>query len=183
MKKILSALFAFMLVSQFVFASVGLKTNGTPSGASADINIINTSSTTSTWSDGFQLSIPVLDPNLFSAGTGNGGAVSQVSLTTAVSVSAAFVRKVIPSNADAAFTAGTLANGKPGQILTVYVSGLSPSGATSGGNYTITPTTTTGFTSVKLTAVNDAVTFLYVNDTVGWVILSQDGTVTITLKN
>ncbi len=172
MKRILSALLALMLTSPVAFASVGLNINGTDVGAVGDLNIKNTSSAATTWSDGFTLSIPVLDPNLFSVGTGSAGSVSQVSSTAALSSTATVVRKVLDSNGDAAFTAGTLANGKPGQILTVIAAGASPSGASSGHNYTITPTTKTGFTSVKLSAINDMVTFLYVDDTTGWVITS-----------
>lgn len=179
MRIIFSALLAFMLASPFAFASVGLNMNGKDSGAVGDINIINTSSATTTWSDGFTVSIPILDPNLFGTGMGNGSAVSQVSTAVAVSTSAAYIRKVLVTNSDALFTAGTMANGKPGQQLTIFAAGGSPGNGTTGNNYTITPTTKTGFVSVKLTATNDFVTFLYVDDTVGWVIVAYGGTITI----
>lgn len=184
MRKIISLTVSLILaLSVPSFASMGIRTNGTPTGAANDLNLVNASSTTTTWLNFGTLSIPELDPNLFAAGTGQGGSVSEVSSTVAVSTSAAFIRKVLPTNGDAAFTAGTLANGYPGQILTIFAAGGSPGGGSTGNNYTITPTTKTGFTSVKLTATKDTVTFLYVNDTVGWVIIAYAGTITITGAN
>lgn len=100
MRIIFSALLAFMLASPFAFASVGLNMNGKDSGAVGDINIINTSSATTTWSDGFTVSIPILDPNLFGTGMGNGSAVSQVSTAVAVSTSASLLpERTVPENA------------------------------------------------------------------------------------
>lgn len=164
------------------FASFGIKVNGTPKGARENINITTPTTSDVATATGVTLNLAAIDSSLFVTGTANGGATSVASTTTACPTGFAFVRKVITSNSDPLFTAGTLGEGKPGQILTVYVAGLSPTGATTGGNYTITPTTTTGFTSIKLTAVNDTVTFEYVNSTIGWVIIHYAGTVTITLK-
>jgi len=66
----------------------------------------------------------------------------------------------------------TLANGKPGQILVVYIA-VSGGGA---GLATITPATLTGFATVALLGASDTVIFLYVDDIIGWIILSAFGT-------
>lgn len=166
-----------------VCASVGWKANGTPHGAMENFNSTCPTGADCSTQTGVTRKIPVLDSSLFATGTATGGATSVASTTAAVPTGYAFVRKVIPSNGDAAFTAGTLADGKPGQILTIKAAGLSPSGATTGGNYTITPTTTTGFVSIKLTAVGDYAVFQFIDTTVGWVLLQSGGTVTIVLKN
>ena len=62
----------------------------------------------------------------------------------------------------------TLADGKPGQMLLIVL-------AVSGGAGTITPTTMTGFATIVLTAQSDFCCLLYVNDTIGWVILGMGG--------
>lgn len=184
MKKIFSlAILAFLLISTVSFASVGVRLNGTMVGTATDINwVCGTGTNAILTSDGSIYNLGC-SSSLASSGIANGGATSQASSTVALTTSFGYVRKVITSDGNALFTAGTLANGIPGQVLTVFVAGLSPSGATSGGNYTITPTTSTGFVSIKLTAVKDFVQFLYLDDTNGWVILNSGGTVTITLKN
>lgn len=176
-----------LAVSTPAFASVGWKANGTPHGAMENFNATCATGADCSTQTGVTRNIPVLDSSLAQAGTGNGGATSVASTTAAVPTSFAFVRKVIPSNTDPLFTAGTLANGKPGQILTLYVVGLSPSGATTGGSYTITPTTTTGFVSVKVTAVHDKVILQFIDSTVGWMLLDANNpnatnTITVTLK-
>lgn len=191
MKKLLSSLIisGLVLCGSSVYAEMGCKINGDSTKCGPFTNIdfkTQTGSDTSTI-NGMTKSIPVLSSTMFATGVANGGATSVASTTAALPVGFAFVRKVIPSNSDPAFTAGTLANGTPGQILTVYVAGLSPSGATTGGSYTITPTTSTGFTSVKLSAVNDAVVFHYIDAATGWVLISWDpgaaSSITINLKN
>lgn len=187
MKKFLYSLLILSFLSIPAFADVGVKVNG-----SGHTNVTNLDFQTQTGSDlstqtGLTRKIPVLSSTLFATGVAQGGATSVASTTAAVPVGFAYVRKVIPSNTDALFNAGTLANGTPGQILTIYVAGISPSGATTGGNYTITPTTSTGFSAIKVTAINDIVRLAFVDTTVGWVILGYDAgaasSITITLKN
>lgn len=62
----------------------------------------------------------------------------------------------------------TLANGKPGQLLVLNLTAQS-------GAVTLTPATMTGFATVVLTANGDAVVLLYIDDTVGWIILGLYG--------
>ena len=165
------------------FASVGVRLNGVMVGTATDINInCGTPGSNLVLSPDGSLYNINCSPNLISAGLGNSGYVSVASTSVAIPIGYSYIRKVITSNSDPLFTAGTLANGYPGQIITIAVVGLSPSGATTGGNYTLTPTTTTGFTSVKLSATGDILTLEYLNDTFGWVIESytMGGTSSIT---
>lgn len=62
----------------------------------------------------------------------------------------------------------TLANGTPGQKLTVAL-------VSDGGDGTITPATKSGFATVVLADVKDNVTFEYVDDTIGWIIVGAAG--------
>jgi hypothetical protein len=63
----------------------------------------------------------------------------------------------------------TLANGAPGQLLTITL-------GTDGGDGTLTPATCTGFATIVFADAKDTVTLLYVDDTVGWVLVGYYGT-------
>ena len=63
----------------------------------------------------------------------------------------------------------TLANGYNGQILVVNL-------VATGGAGTITPATSTGLATVVLAAAGDQAILLYVDDTIGWLLLSVTGT-------
>ena len=67
---------------------------------------------------------------------------------------------------------GTLANGTPGQLL--HIVAMSRTGS---GTFIITPSKTEGFTTITLDAVGEYATLAYVNDTIGWIIISTNGTV------
>lgn len=186
MKKLLIALTIFGFCIPSAFADYGVKINGASHNDKTNIDFKTAAGSDVGTQTGLTEAIPTLSSTMFATGVANGGATSIASTTTAIPVGFGFVRMVIPSNGDAAFTAKTLANGTPGQYLTVYGSGLSPSGATTGGNATITPTTSTGFTSIKLSAVNDVVTLHYMDSTIGWTIVTwtaaASNSITIVLK-
>ena len=78
--------------------------------------------------------------------------------TLAIPVTARFVQK-----ATGGAEALTLANGKPGQRLTINISAYV-------GNGTLTPTTKTGFTNIVFAAAGQKATLEYVDDTVGWIV-------------
>lgn len=63
----------------------------------------------------------------------------------------------------------TLANGVPGQTVTINIV------TDGGGDGTLTPATATGWATVVFADAGDQVTFGYVNDTIGWIILSAHG--------
>ena len=60
----------------------------------------------------------------------------------------------------------TLANGTPGDLLLIYM-------AADGGNGTLTPTTKTGWTTFVFRDVGDSVLLQYVDNTVGWIMLTH----------
>lgn len=96
---------------------------------------------------------------------------SSTNLKTA-SIAYAVILKRIGNGADSAGEGGELRNGTPGQILSLI--GIYREAS---GTFKITPATKTGFTSVSLGAIGTYVTFLYVDDTIGWIILGTNATV------
>lgn len=65
--------------------------------------------------------------------------------------------------------AGTLADGEPGQLLVIELN------TDGGGTMTLTPTTTTGFSTIAFADAGDVAVLLYIDDTLGWMILSTYG--------
>lgn len=63
----------------------------------------------------------------------------------------------------------TLANGIPGQTLTINLE------VDGGGTGTLTPTTSTWWDTIAFAAVGDQATLFYVDDSIGWIILSTFG--------
>lgn len=62
----------------------------------------------------------------------------------------------------------TLANGYPGQVLNINL-------VVDGGDGTLTPATATGFATIVFADAGDQVTLMYIDDTVGWVIMGMAG--------
>lgn len=62
----------------------------------------------------------------------------------------------------------TLANGVAGQRKRIVM-------ITDGGDGTLTPTTKTGFTTITFNDAGDAVELEYINDTIGWRIITNTG--------
>ncbi len=83
----------------------------------------------------------------------------------AIPVTHAYVAKTTGADAEAL----TLANGENGQILTVSLV------VDGGGDGTLTPTTKSGFATIVFSAAGQAATLLYVDDTVGWVLIGLAG--------
>lgn len=61
----------------------------------------------------------------------------------------------------------TLADGLPGQLLTITL-------VSAGGTGTITPTTKTGFSTIALGTIRDSITLVFVDPTTGWVIVGKN---------
>lgn len=148
------------------FASFGVKVNGVDSGQAIGVNYTGPSGTSITNTYGF-VNIPTASSNLADAGTANGGGTSMTSTTLAVPVGYAYVKKAVTS--DPLFAAGTLANGTPGQIETLYITQNLGSGTAA---YTVMPTTSFGWTSIAFNQPGQYVTWLYLNNTQGWVIIA-----------
>jgi hypothetical protein len=79
----------------------------------------------------------------------------------------AYIAKTTGDDAEAL----TLANGKPGQLL--VVNHVDDGAGT--GDGTITPVTSTGWATVVLADAGDQVVFLYIDDIIGWIIISAFG--------
>lgn len=83
----------------------------------------------------------------------------------AIPVTHRYVAKTTGADAEAL----TLANGKPGQSITISLV------TDGGGDGTLTPATKSGFVNVVLADAGDTVTLEYVDNTVGWVIVGAAG--------
>ena len=62
----------------------------------------------------------------------------------------------------------TLADGTPGQVLTITL-------VVDGGNGTLTPATKTGFATIVFADAGDGATLKFIDATVGWVIMGLAG--------
>ena len=124
-------------------------------------------------SDGFFTKHSSGEYFLLRAGLASGGGTSMTtSQATPASVAYNYIRKAIGT--DPNFANGTLANGERGQLLTIQITEVE-----TGGTWTLTPTTSTGFTSLIFESVGDIVTLLYVNDTIGWVLTNKGSVQTV----
>lgn len=83
----------------------------------------------------------------------------------AIPLTAAHVSKTTGSDAEAL----TLADGQRGQVLQIDLE------TDGGGDGTLTPSTATGWATVVFADAGDRATLLYVDDTVGWIILGLSG--------
>lgn len=83
----------------------------------------------------------------------------------AIPVTHAYVAKTTGADAEAL----TLANGKPGQILVINLV------TDGGGDGTLTPATATGWATIVFADAGDQATLLYVDDTIGWILLGAKG--------
>jgi hypothetical protein len=180
MKKFLNALLivGLLFLSHSAFAEVGCKVNGSQANCKSDVitNLDFKAQVGSTvlTQTGLTMPVPTLSSNMFATGVANGGATSMVSTTNAVPVGYDFIKVACPSNSDPLYTAKTLANGTPGQILTLEVVQLTPSNGATGGNCTITPTLSYGWSTLKLSAVGDIVQLHFVDTNTGWVVTTYD---------
>jgi len=166
MKRLLTTLLILGLVFGIgspVFASVGMEVDGVNKGEVTKFNFVGPEAVTF---DGGRAEIRVVDQDLYAAGIADGGATSMTSSTLVVPIGYSYIRKAIAN--DAAFTAGTMANGEPGQLLTIHITEQPGSEV-----FTVTPATVTGITSIGFDAVGEIATFWYVDDTVGWVLFGQ----------
>ena len=83
----------------------------------------------------------------------------------AIPVTHGYVAKTTGADAEAL----TLANGKPGQVLCIDLT------VDGGGAGTLTPATATGWATIVFADAGDRATLMYVDDTIGWIILGLSG--------
>ena len=148
-------------------------------GANAETWIIEGSA------DGFETSVvftdPTADGTITFPDTGDEGAaggeiawIADAGTTTKDASDAAIpVTDAVVLGTSGGASAWSLPNGEEGQILTVVI-------VTDGGEAIITPDTAAGcgWATVVLTSDIDGVTFMYIDDTIGWIIIGtfSDGT-------
>lgn len=168
MKKFLLSALAIGLVvaATQAIASVGLKCNGADCGG--DVSVLNFINTDGVTRDGGEVTVNIAAKDTVAAGVRNGGATSMTTTEEAVPVSYSLVRKNIA--ADAAYNDGTLADGKPGQIMTFFISERQGSGT-----FIVTPETATGWEKISFDAVGETTTFLFTDTTNGWIIIANEG--------
>ena len=157
--KIVFAMLLMLLLCSPSFADVGVKVDGVNKGIATDLDF--TGAGTSVSVDGSRLLF-----NLVLSGFGTSGAVSMTTDQTIVLSSYSYIRKrIADSTSSPSYNTGTLDNGKPGRMITIYITDVD-SGT---GTFTMTPLLSTVFSSILFNAAEDWVTLLYINDTTGWV--------------
>ena len=92
-------------------------------------------------------------------------ATTSIADSLAIPVTHAYVAKTTGGDAEAL----TLADGKPSQMLLIDLT------TDGGGDGTLTPATATGWATIVFADAGDRATLLYVDDTIGWVILGLSG--------
>ena len=176
MFKKLFMVLALMALTAPAFASVGVRINGTMVGTATDINIVCGSGANTTGAnispDGSLYNIGC-SPNLAESGFANAGYVSYASTSATISPSYTYVFKVLDTDQNALYTAGTLVNGIPGQMLTITANGYTPNAAGTNAAYTLSFTTAVTLSSIKFTKTGDSVTLVYLDDINGWVLQSS----------
>lgn len=93
------------------------------------------------------------------------GSTSMAADVLAVPITHSIVLKTSGADAEAL----TLADGTPGQILTIAMV------ADGGGDATLTPTTKSGFTTIVFADDGDNATLRFIDSTVGWVLMGTAG--------
>jgi hypothetical protein len=178
MRKFLGVLLAvLMLVPAIAFAEIQVENNSTNVGIVTKVNVIGANTTRSGETATIDLSAQTGDrvytgtltfqSNLVAVGVANGGTSHMVSLSTAVPLTYSVVQKYVGSTVG---QAGTLANSKAGQILKIIAEDRVGSGT-----YILSPTTTTGYTSITFSAKGQFATLLYVSDSIGWIVIGYYG--------
>ncbi len=94
-----------------------------------------------------------------------GGNVAVAADVLAIPVTHAHVSKTTGADAEAL----TLANGTPGQVITITLV------VDGNGAGTLTPATCTGFATIVFADAGDIASLKYIDDTVGWVLLGTAG--------
>jgi len=93
------------------------------------------------------------------------GAVAVAADVLPIPVTHAIVTKVTGADAEAL----TLGAGDEGQVIHIHIA------TDGGGDGTLTPVTATGWATIVFADAGDRATLMYVNSTVGWIILSLSG--------
>lgn len=142
------------------FSAVGIVEDNTLRVTATDIKFAGSPGNV----DGSRYTFPMMLSGVYDDGSTSVGSSSSIS-----DIGYSLIWKDIPAGSQS----NALPAGSPGQILTIQI------GADSGGTFILTPATATGFTRLVFNDNKDLATLLYVDDTVGWIILS---TVSVTVE-
>jgi hypothetical protein len=159
MRKLFS-LFLAMFLATPAFAQVAVNNNGTQSGIANTILYNCPSGTQLVYGSQVYSNCG----NLMSTGTANGGGVSLATTDAGIPLNYDFVEKAI---SNLGTLTDTLANGSPGQLLTIEIGTVSGSGT-----WKVTPATSFGFSSITFNTQGQTAMFLYTSS--GWILLSYD---------
>lgn len=168
MKKFLTLILtaALLLLPRLAGAAVTVLNDGTPQGAVEKINFTGRSTLDLS---NKSITIPIVDTSLIAAGAANGGATSLSTSQLEIPTGYAYIRKALTSNTGYT-SSDAMADGKPGELKTIHA-------VAGSGSFLVSATTATGWATVTLNSVGDMVTFLYLDDTTGWTLLTQQGCV------
>lgn len=168
MNRILSLIAFLFLLASPSFAAVGINVNGTTVGTAGNL-YVNCNTGGSPFINGFDYSATCSN-NLVADGTANGGYTSLGTIDSGISLTNALIKKTI--NGTAGTATDTLPAGTPNQIITIEIVGAVT------GTWVVTPAAganASGWSSVTFNSSLQMTTFLYVNSTIGWIIMSNDG--------
>ena len=182
LKKVMFMTLCLIMFASSAYSSVGVRNTGTRLGAAADINFGSDLTATKSGS--------VVTVNLSDAVDTDGDitfrsnviAIGRIAASSSLDSSSngigvgnvpyVYIRKIVSGT-----EALTIPDGTTGQILVlIFVQDAPGSGST----WTLTPTTSQVFDTILMTAVADQVTLLYIDDSIGWIVLVEEGTVTVT---
>ena len=94
-----------------------------------------------------------------------GSSTTSIADSLAIPITNRYVAKTTGADAEAL----TLADGEPGQLLSINLT------VDGNGDGTLTPTTATGFVAVVLADAGDQVDLEFVDSTIGWIITGATG--------
>ena len=98
------------------------------------------------------------------------GTSALASATTGIGSGSSLSYGIFTKNLTSVQAAGTLSDGTVGQMITIAAGTLDGSSV-----WTLTPVTTTGFTSIAFDAAIDTITLLFLDATRGWIVIGNAG--------
>ena len=166
MKKLICFALIALLLSSTAYASVGYRKDGVNEGNATTIEFERSNTT-------FDGSTVLVYGSGYSGGVTSN--VSSESSLTSLELAYGFIRKVTADSPTTAKNTVGLANGEPGQMLTIQLVTKGTPSWVIGKLYGDTTTTTTGWTTLTFDTALDSITLLYLDDTTGWIVVGNNG--------
>ncbi len=163
MRKFIALLTVILMVfATLSFASVGLRVDNTPLGSVTDLQFDSGGTKGQNKAMSFDGSKLIF--NLLNAGTGTSGAVSLGTGSASVDRGYSVTYKEIGTTKET----GTVRDGLPGELITIIATEVG-----SAGIWVITSAESTTWLNIEFDSVGDAVSLLWANDTIGWIIFGN----------